>query len=182
MLTLKEPTVVRLNQWLKEFCAKVQDNCDTYAFYRAELYSNSNGNLCVDFLASDYEGRFKKPSFEYDPEDNTLFYERGSKFNFKNEGVTKKAVRTLVEKIETFPQPISHIFFDFNNDYKLVKGCAKEDSQEKGSLILYLENNSKAKELYNFSDGIPIIGVWLAGDWSQLLRDEEKRKNMKAVS
>lgn len=176
MLVLKDQAISKLNAWIKEFCDKIQNNCDEYSFYRADLYSNSNCNICMDFMVSDIEGRFRKPAVEYDPATEDLFYEMGSKFNFASEDAAKKAIRSLVEKLETFPYPISRVLFDFNHEHKLVKGYAKKDLSEPGSMMLYLEGDNNYREFYNYSEGIPIVGIWLAGDWGELLKAEELKE------
>lgn len=176
MRTLKEGAVSKFNRIIAPFCKWVQNECDVYSFYRGELYCNSVGNICVEFVASDYDGNFKKPSLEFDPETGAIYYDRRSNFNFKDENIIKKVILKTVEKVEGMNPPISKLYFDFNNISSIRKAYVCDDPKEKGSIQLFLDTEDGSREKYNYSDGIKVLGVWLSGDWAELVSDLESAK------
>lgn len=165
LVLLKEGALRSAKKWAKDLSRVLQDNTDEYSLFRGKLFCNEHGNVCIDFLASDINGNFKKPSLELDTETNTMYLDRTSKFNFADESAVKKAITEFVEGWVSFSQPISQVFFDISPNSDVSRGFVRKDEKEVGSVKIYLEVSQVFEDNYGFTTAVNICGEELTSRW-----------------
>lgn len=162
LVLLKEGALRSAKKWTKDLSKVLQGNTDEYSLFRGKLFCNEHGNICIDFLASDINGNFKKPSLELDTETNTMYLDR---INFADELAVKKAITEFVEGWVSFSQPISQVFFDIVPNSDVSRGFVRKDEKEVGSVKIYLEVSQVFEENYGFTSAISICGEELTSRW-----------------
>lgn len=159
---LKPNVVDTFSKLFKKFKDVIEDNSDDYAFYRGEIYSDSTDNINVDFLVSDENGNMSRKTLAFNPESRIIYY--GKKFSLKDDTKVGDAIYSLVEKIQTLPQPVSKIYFDMCPTFK--EGKLFKDPKEVGSVIIYLLGKYDNDHSMCYSDAG--LSGDLAKDWDNL--------------
>lgn len=111
---LSERAKLQLAQIIKSFTKVLEDNCDQYAFYYGEIYSEKD-LICFNFKVSDIRGKDKDCNLIYNPANDELSYTNLKPFHHEDRVI--KAIVEFVSRLERCNQPISFMRFDFADRY-----------------------------------------------------------------
>lgn len=163
---LNSKYLLYFNQVFQRFMNVIELNNNDYAFYRGELFSTDEDDyihLC--WLVTDIDGVYKLKSIEYDDETGEIFCDK--KFSFLNPNAVSSAIHTLLEDIEKFQLPLSHVYFETFRGYRASR--IVKDPKEKGSYILYLISSDTEDILGSYLTGSIKRNTELIGNWNKSL-------------
>lgn len=154
------------NKIFQRFMNVVEMNNNEYAFYRGELFSSDlDDYIHLCWLVTDIDGVYKLKSIEYDDETGEIFYDK--KFSFVDPKVVSDAIHTLLEEIERFQLPLSHVYFETFRGYRASR--IVKDPKEKGSYILYLISSDTEDILGSYLTGSIKRNTELVSNWNKAL-------------
>lgn len=128
----------------KRFAEVLEDLCYD-CLYRAQLYSNVDGEILMKAIISDEEGRLSGVNFQMNPKELVLRVSN----KFKTLGNRSKALAKIRDAIikyineinEIGLPPISAVFFDIGVSFNTITYAP--DPKERGSIKVYLQTYSE---------------------------------------
>lgn len=161
---LNSKYLMYFNKLFTRFMNVVENNNNDYAFYRGELYStNEDDFIHLCWLVSDIDGVYKLKSIAYDDETGEIYYDK--RFSFVNQEEVSGAIHTLLEGIERFQLPLSHVYFETFRGYRFSR--IVRDSKEAGSYVLYLISSDTEDTLGSYLTGSIKRNTELVGNWNK---------------
>ena len=142
--------------------ANTLEECCEDCLYKAQLYSQEDGEILMKAIVSDDEGSLFGVNFQMNPEEQVL---RVSS-KFKTVGRRSVALNQLrdaivnyIKAINSFGMPpISAVFFDIGQRYNSITYAP--DPKEKGSIKVYLQAYNKDE--FGIADMKSVVGAELA--------------------
>lgn len=170
MKKIKPEALKQINKWVKEFSVTVQDNCDYYAFYRARVYATDRDDIIgIQFLTSNIDGAIKSPILFYhsDTDELECIGRDAEKLKFRNMGKVVEAIRTFVERIISFNQPINRVLFDFCIHHADIReGYVRDLKKNPGEIAMYLVSTDPYETNYNLTEATDKGGLEICATWS----------------
>lgn len=140
---IMKPELVKLfGKHFTKFTKTITDASDDFSFYRGKVFSDEHGMIHIEFLVANIDGVFKRVELIYKDDTGEIFYDKN--FSLKNDAVIAKAIHELILFISDLPKPISTVYFEMYNSYRIGKLFL--DPKEPGSYIVYLLNGHSQNE------------------------------------
>lgn len=157
-----------MSKIFSDFNNALLKECPTHAFYRGEIFSDSEGNIRCELIATNINGSFRKVYISYDPQQEMLFHSR--ELEFDNLNKLKDIFFMLIYAITELPWEVNCLYFDVSEYFRDGSVEKIEGSRERN---IYLLGTSNVMELLKSDndDKKYLVGAlcepWMTRTWVQ---------------
>lgn len=135
----------------------IAEGTDVFAFYRGEIYEDSDCTLGMYLVASDENGNFVPLQVIINQVTGSFKYNYGNSiknwFRFNNEKAILDAIIEVIKVAESLNFSLSTIYFEVATEgYK--RGCAEPDPKEEGSYIMYIFSEEEISTKFYLKEAI----------------------------